>query len=142
MEDEMTTLHPWENEVPVAVELIGPATLVVCSEVGPALDGEGDALDLIGVVGTNASAGPCWVAIPVSRLGAAFFPLETGVAGGILQKLANYGIGVAIVGDLPAEALGRTSVQDFVRESNRGRSIWFLPNVDAVIDRVAKNHPA
>lgn len=138
----MSTKHPWENEVPVAVETIGPASVVVCSDVGPALEGEGDALDLIGVVRTNTTGEPCWVAIPVSRLGAEFFPLETGVAGAILQKLVTYGIGVVLVGGLPLDALARTSVQDFVRESNRGRSIWFLPDIDAVLSRVRMIHPA
>lgn len=137
----MTSRHPWENEVPVAVETIGPASVVVCSDAGPALDGEGDALDLIGVVRAHATGEPCWVAIPVSRLGSEFFPLETGVAGAILQKLVTYGIRVVLVGELPVDALARTSVQDFVRESNRGRSIWFLPDVEAVLARVRIIHP-
>lgn len=132
----MTTRHPWEGEIPVAVETVGPASVMVCSETGPLLDGEGDALDLVGVVMAHIPAGQRWVAIPVSRLGAEFFPLESRVAGDILQKLGNYGIGVAIVGELPETALRRTSVQDFIRESNRGERIWFLPSVDAVISRL------
>mgnify|MGYP001070005602 CR=1 FL=1 len=133
----MSTKHPWEDEIPVAVETVGPASVMVCGETGPLLDGEGDARDLIGVVMAHIPAGQRWVAIPVSRLGAAFFPLESRVAGDILQKLGNYHIGVAIVGELPELALGRTSVQDFIRESNRGERIWFLSSVEAVISRLA-----
>lgn len=138
----MSTRHPWENEIPVAVETVGPASVVVCGETGPLLDGEGDALDLIGVVMAHVPAGQRWVAIPVSRLGAEFFPLESRVAGDILQKFGNYRIGVAIAGELPELALGRTSVQDFIRESNRGERIWFLPSVDAVLARLAGDDAA
>ena len=57
-----------------------------------------------------------------------FFDLKSGLAGEILQKLSNYRMGLAIVGDF-----GRypgQSIKDFIFESNKGRHVNFLPSVE------------
>ena len=60
-----------------------------------------------------------------------FFILSTGVAGEILQKLMNYRFKAAIYGDYTAYT-GKP-LQDFIRESNRGRDFFFVPTrADAV----------
>ena len=56
--------------------------------------------------------------IPVDELDPAFFDLSTGVAGDIVQKLANYRMGAVIVGELPAHS---THFADFARECRQLR---------------------
>lgn len=61
----------------------------------------------------------------------AFFDLSTGVAGELLQKLANYGIRLAAV---VADPSGHSApFQDFVRESRRSRAHRFFATRDAAI---------
>ncbi|MCI8402445.1 MAG: DUF4180 domain-containing protein [Lachnospiraceae bacterium] len=61
-----------------------------------------------------------------------FFVLSTCLAGEILQKFINYGIRFAIYGDFS----GYTSkpLRDFMYESNRGKDIYFQPDVSSAID--------
>lgn len=63
-----------------------------------------------------------------------FFILSTCLAGEILQKFINYGIRLAIYGDFS----GYTSkpLKDFMYESNRGKDIYFQPNVSLAIDKL------
>lgn len=60
-----------------------------------------------------------------------FFDLRTGIAGEILQKFSNYRMRLVIVGDFTH--LTSKSWRDFIRESNRGRIVNFLPSVDDAI---------
>ena len=72
------------------------------------------------------------LAIDKEALCGDFFILSTGVAGEILQKLINYRFKAAIYGDYT----GYTSkpLRDFIRESNRGRDIFFVPTrADALL---------
>jgi hypothetical protein len=87
---------------------------------GPLLSSDADAL------GAIHDAGADWVAVPVARLDPAFFDLSSGVAGDVVQKFVNYGLRLAVVGDI-SEPLERSgALRDFVRESNRGRQVWFV----------------
>jgi hypothetical protein len=101
---------------------------------GPAVvDGQG-ALDIIGdAVGQEADV----VVVPVERLAPEFFRLSTGLAGEVLQKFVNYGCPVAVVGDIEAHLAASSALQDFVRESNAGRHVWFLPDRAALDARLA-----
>jgi hypothetical protein len=56
--------------------------------------------------------------IPVDELDPAFFDLSTGVAGDIVQKLANYRMDAVIVGQLPPHS---THFADFARECQQLR---------------------
>jgi hypothetical protein len=61
-----------------------------------------------------------------------FFNLRTGIAGEILQKFSNYSILLAIVGDFAKYQ--SKSLDDFIRESNRGGQISFVDSVsDAIV---------
>lgn len=57
----------------------------------------------------------------------AFFELHTGVAGEILQKFVNYRCRLAIVGNFAS--VESNSLQDFIRESNKGKSVYFAENL-------------
>jgi len=108
------------------VHEIGGAKVYVCASEGPALAGDRDAADL---VGECLGSGARLVAIPIERLGPGFLDLKTRVAGEILQKFVNYGIRVAIVGDVSDAVAQSRPLADFVRESNRGRHIWFVSDL-------------
>jgi hypothetical protein len=60
-----------------------------------------------------------------------FFNLRTGLAGEILQKISNYRMKLAIIGDFTN--IKSKSLQDFIRESNRGNMIFFVENIDTAL---------
>lgn len=82
----------------------------------------GDAMDLI--ASARYETGCEALILPREALSEDFFRLSTGLAGEVLQKFVNYQMKVAILGDFS----GYTSkpLQDFIRESNRGKTVFFL----------------
>lgn len=60
-----------------------------------------------------------------------FFILTTGIAGEILQKFINYNKKIAIVGDYSKYT--SIPLRDFIYESNKGNSIYFLPSIDEAV---------
>ena len=91
-----------------------------------------DALDLFGeLIPYNCTK----IVIHESNLHPDFFILRTGIAGDILQKFSNYRIKVAFVGDFTK--FTSKSMQDFIRESNKGKSIFFLENLDTALNKLA-----
>lgn len=104
-------------------------TAWLCDADGPPLDGERAATDMIGeAYGSDAKL----VVIPVGRLGPGFLTLSTRIAGEVIQKFVNYGFQVAFVGDISEATSASDALRDFVRESNRGRHVWFLADMDAL----------
>jgi hypothetical protein len=83
----------------------------------------------------NASYSGCsMIIIRESNLNADFFRLKTGLAGEILQKFSNYRIKLAIIGDF--SKYKSKSLQDFIRESNKGNRIFFVENIEAALIRL------
>jgi len=108
---------------------LGGAAVLVCAPDGPPLAGDREASDILGeAIGAGVRA----VAIPVERLPPAFLDLKTRLAGEVLQKFVNYDLRVAIVGDVSAAVARSQALRDFVRESNRGRSVWFVQDLSAL----------
>jgi hypothetical protein len=70
------------------------------------------------------------IVVPGARLDDDFFPLKTGVAGEMVQKIVIYHLRLAIVGDISGYVAKSTALRDFVRESNRGNQLWFVANLD------------
>ena len=115
--------------------MIGGVAAYVCDADGPKLDGERAAVDIIGdALGSGARL----VVIPVERLGPGFLTLSTRIAGEAIQKFVNYGLRVAFVGDLGEAVAASDALRDFVRESNRGRHVWFLADVAEVVVRLGR----
>ena len=52
--------------------------------------------------------------------------LRSGVAGELVQTCANYKIRLALVGDISDHIAASQALDAFVRESNRGRHVWFV----------------
>lgn len=75
--------------------------------------------------------------IPVSRLGDDFLDLKTRIAGEVIQKFVNYHVGLAILGDISAWSDTSKALRDFVYETNRGRSLWFIRDLAELDQRLA-----
>lgn len=60
-----------------------------------------------------------------------FFDLKTKIAGEILQKFTNYRIRLIIIGDF--SKYNSKSLNDFIFESNKGKQVKFLENIEKVL---------
>lgn len=106
-------------------ELAGVRVLVL-DAAGSPIASERDALDVIGEAYAHR---PDWIALPAARCGAAFFELRTRALGEFAQKLVNYGLCLAIVGEVAERVAASDAFRAFVREANRGRQIWFVADL-------------
>jgi len=106
--------------------------VLVCDPGGPPIATEQDALDLIGATYLGADV----VAVPASRLDPRFFSLGTRFAGEVMQKFANYRVRLAVVGDISALVAASPALAALVRESNTAGHVWFVPDLDALDDRL------
>ena len=103
-------------------ESTGIRVLHIAAE-GPTISTPDHAADLVGDAWAHHAE---LVAVPVERLDPAFFDLSTGIAGEITQKLVNYRLRLAIVGDIGKHVEVSAALRDYVWESNRGAHVWFL----------------
>lgn len=116
------------------METVGETLVAVCPSGAPVLAAEADALAVIGALyGSGAEL----VVFDVGQLAPAFFELRTGLAGAILQKFQNYGLRVAILGDIAAKTAASPALADFVRETTRRGEVLFLSDADALRARLA-----
>jgi hypothetical protein len=76
---------------------------------------------------------------PLARLGPEFLRLSSGVAGQVLQKLVNYRFQIAIIGDAAQAAAASGPLRDFIYESNRGGTVWFVDDLAALEIKLAAN---
>ena len=94
--------------------------------------------DAIALIGAAAEQGAGLVALSVAALPEDFFRLRTGLAGQFLQKFVTYGVRVAILGDFEEWTAASVPLRDFIRESNRGSSVWFLRDQEELRARLTK----
>ena len=73
--------------------------------------------------------------LPKEALSEEFFRLSTGLAGEVLQKFTNYGMKLAIVGDFSHYT--SKPLQDFIRESNRGKTVFFVSEEGEAVKRLS-----
>ncbi|MET8277288.1 DUF4180 domain-containing protein [Micromonospora sp. NPDC005174] len=106
--------------------------VLVCDPTGPPIATEQDALDLIGAAFLGAQV----VAVPAHRLDERFFSLGTRFAGDVMQKFVNYRVRLAVVGDISTQLAGSSALRALVHESNQGGQVWFVPDLDALDDRL------
>ena len=91
-------------------------------------------LDLIGdALGQRAE----WVAVPVARLDPRFFSLRSGVAGEVVQKLTNYRLRLAVLGDVTRAPSASTRCGTGCARPNRGGQVWFVADTDELAERFA-----
>ena len=119
--------------MPSAVYEWGGVRVWLVGEAGPPLVHARDALDLIAAA---SEADARFIALPAARCGDDFFRLRTRTLGEVVQKLVNYGIRSAIVGDVSRWVAESDAFRDFVREANRGRQIWFVASLAELEQRL------
>jgi hypothetical protein len=90
-----------------------------------------DMLDLMGDAGFNDCDR---MILKEKNLHPDFFRLHTGFAGEILQKFSTYSFKLAIIGDFTKYT--SKSLQDFIRESNKGNRIFFVKSLDEALNRL------
>ena len=110
------------GDTPVA-ELIDPNLV---------LSTTGDALDLF--ANARHLHGAAHVIIRRDNLSAEFFDLKSGLAGEMLQKVSNYRLRLAILGDYTDVPPG--PLHDFIWESNRTGTVLFVSSLDAALERL------
>lgn len=115
------------------VSVLGGKTVLLCAADGPLIDSERHTNDLIGDAwGVEASV----IAVPVSRLAPAFFDLRSGLAGAIAQKIVNYRLQLAVIGDISVHLAASRALTDWVRAANQRGDIWFLADTDGLARRL------
>lgn len=91
----------------------------------------GDMLDILAEAGYNDCNR---LIVHEKSLHRDFFDLRTGLAGEILQKFSNYRVRLAIIGDFTD--IKSKSLKDFIRESNRGRTVSFVNSFEEAVGRL------
>jgi len=100
----------------MTVKVINGVNVHFASEEGPNLSSEQDALDLLGeTYGTDAEM----IAVPSRRFAPGFFDLSTKELGHFFQKLQNYRMRLAVIGDISDNLAASKALRDFVRETNQ-----------------------
>ncbi|QBQ40604.1 DUF4180 domain-containing protein [Sphingobacterium psychroaquaticum] len=92
-----------------------------------------EAVDLLGNMYYNQADA---MVLYAEHIADAFFDLKTKVAGEILQKFSNYRMKLAIVGDF--KQVSSKSLQDFIRESNKGRLIYFAETLEEALAQLVR----
>ena len=120
------------------IDDLGPHRVLHVDGVGPKLSTERDAVDLVGeAFGADASV----LVVPASRLDPSFFDLSTRRAGDFAQKLVDYRVQLVVLGDVSRHEAASAAFADWVRESNRGRHVWFVPDEGTLAARLASLPP-
>lgn len=106
----------------MTTQSINGVTVYFVSAEGPALASEQDALDLIGeTYGTETAM----IAVPAARFADGFFDLSTKQLGHFFQKLQNYQMRLAVLGDISRHMNASKALRDFVGETNQvGRHLF------------------
>ncbi len=107
------------------ITVVAGTRILAFAEDGIRLNTAADSNDFIGTAFGHEVE---MLAIPIARLGDDFLNLQTKVAGDVFQKFVNYRLKCAIVGDISALLAESTALRDFVRETNKGNAIWFVPD--------------
>jgi hypothetical protein len=115
------------------IEEYGELRVQYLDPEGPLVSTSADTSDLIGNAWVEKIG---LIAIPVSRLDPTFFELRSGMAGELTQKLVNYHLRLAVVGDVSPYEAASEAFRDWVWESNRGTHVWFVPDEAALEARL------
>lgn len=119
----------------MSTERINGLTLFFVAAEGSALCSEQDALDLLGqTYGTETDV----IVVPASRFAPDFFDLSTKLAGHFIQKMQNYQMRLAILGDISAPMARSKALTDFVGETNRRGHHIFAADRDALVAALSR----
>ena len=62
--------------------------------------------------------------------------LASGVAGAVVQKFVDYRLLLVVVGSPAHDGPPSGPLQDWVREANRGRELWFVDDLEELDARL------
>lgn len=93
-----------------------------------------NAQDLLDMIGEYVHIGINKVVLYRKDLTLDFFDLKTGLAGEITQKLVNYHMQLAIVGE--TNDIESESFQAFKRECNKGNTLYFVDTLKEATERL------
>lgn len=111
--------------------IIGDVVIVESAEV--AIKDAASAVDF--VMDIKFKTDCCKIALNKEATIEDFFILSSGLAGEILQKFVNYGIKFAIYGDYSKYT--SKPLRDFIYESNKGKDVFFVKDVDEAVERLS-----
>lgn len=97
------------------------------------IDTEADAIELVSAAFDEHAE---WVAVDAANISAEFFRLASGLAGAVVQKLVNYHVCLAVIGDISAYVAASKSLHDYVWEANRGRHVWFVADLEELTTKL------
>ena len=106
----------------------------VVREPGVLITDGPSAMDLLATV--RYETGCSAMVLRKEQIDEPFFRLSTGLAGEVLQKFVNYHMKLAIVGDFSHYT--SKPLQDFIRESNRGKTVCFVSTESEAIEWLSK----
>ncbi len=117
-------------------EELGTAVRSMCLFVATEGALIGSAASARDLVEAAMNAGARVIVVPVERLDPEFLRLRSGMAGEFMQKVINYRMQLAIVGDVSTQVAASDALRDFIIECDRGNEIYFAKDVDALLARV------
>ena len=103
--------------------------IAIIREPGVLITNGSSAMDLLATV--RYETGCSAMVLRKEQIDEPFFRLSTGLAGEVLQKFVNYQMRLGIVGDF--DRYTSKPLRDFIRESNGGRQICFLPTEEQAL---------
>ncbi|ADJ65072.1 DUF4180 domain-containing protein [Herbaspirillum seropedicae] len=115
---------------------MGPVRILHCPAQEGRIASEGDTDSLLSAAWEHCVQ---LVAIDASCLDESFFHLSSGLAGRLVQRFVNYRMPLAILGQLGRHLDASRALTDYVRESNRGNTVWFLDHFADLESRLASN---
>ena len=117
---------------PLVQEIAGQTVLVAPGDAGPY-----ETVDqFTALIGDCLGEGAVVLALPVEAIGEEFFRLRSGLAGEVLQKLVNYRIKLAIVGDVSRQVEASSAFRDLVVEAERGTDLYFVSDMAELGERL------
>jgi hypothetical protein len=95
-----------------------------------------DTEDMVDVLGNADYQGARKIIVHSSQLNPDFFELRSGIAGDMLQKISNYRMSLAVVGDFAN--VESKSLRDFIFESNKRGQVCFVDSLEEALQRLSK----
>ena len=117
----------------LAVHQTGNKKFAELRASGTVIHSTEDALNLMGNLYYQSYDG---LILHEEQVTPAFFDLKTKMAGEILQKFSNYRFPLVLIGDF--SKFPSQSLQDFIRESNKGRQVNFVPTLPEALQLLSK----
>lgn len=112
----------------IKTHLIKDKQIAEIIDEGLVVDTLDAALDLLGTIYYDSYDK---LIIHEHNLPPTFFDLSSKLAGEVLQKFAQYQMPITIVGNF--NKYESQSLKDFIRESNKGKQVNFLSNVEEAL---------